>query len=182
MREVLELGAVSSDGGFSGVVSAGAGDDELPVSSPMTPKTAPAPATTNPTVDSVAIDLAELMSPFSAELHVMLPPMFAQFGELLMLFVFDIDSTPVMLPTITPAPARPKPPNIRPFEKPDLPLGAGSSGVVVSVGAGVVSAGPEGAAPGTTSMVRSLWSFSARSISCFDSGRRPWPRSRGDRG
>ena len=54
MRDVL-----SSAGGFSGVALVA--PDELPVSSPMMPRTAPPPATMNDTVDIVAIDFAELM-------------------------------------------------------------------------------------------------------------------------
>src|ERR1700722_2357129 len=123
MREEL-----SSVAGFSAGVLAD--EAELPVRRPTTPSTAPAPATMNDTVETVAIDLAELMSPYSVGPHSVCC---WQPVELLMVFVFDSDSTPVMVPTMTPAPARPKPPNINTFDPADLPP------VTCASGSGVVS-------------------------------------------
>src|SRR5262249_36533631 len=106
MRDVL-----SSVGVFSGAVDDGA-DEELPVSKPTTPTTAPTPAVTKEIVEIVASERAELMSPYSAGPQT--DP--EQPLEPLIPLVFDIDMMPVTVPAITPAPARPKPPNINPFE------------------------------------------------------------------
>jgi hypothetical protein len=78
----------------------------LPVSSPTTPRTAPAPATANDTVEIVAIDRALLMSSYSCGPHTL--PEHAV--ELLIELVFVIDITPVIAPASTPAPASPNPP------------------------------------------------------------------------
>src|SRR5262249_17095799 len=150
MRDVL-----SSPGAFSGVVDAGAAD-ELPVSTPTTPSAAPTPAVTNETVEIVASDRAELMSSYSAGPHT-LPE---QPAELFTPLVFDIDMMPVTAPAMTPAPARPKPPNMSAFEKPDLPppsAGCSAPAFVSPAATGVA------AVPAGSSIASSLRSFSARS-------------------
>jgi hypothetical protein len=69
-----------------------------------------------------------------------------------MLLVCDIDRIPVMDPTTTPAPARPKPPNISTFEPPDLCVSPCSGGVSTVVAAPPVVA-TTAAAPAGSSTV-----------------------------
>ena len=118
----------------------------------------------NDTVEMVARVLPELRSPSSDGLQTSLPPVFWQADDPLMLLAFEMASSPVIEPAMTPAPASPKPPKIRSLLPPEDSVGA-SGGVV---GSSVFASGG-GADCAGSSMETSFESFSARSISCLPS-------------